>query len=137
VPEGFKFAFMVTDEITIKNFPGLPRFGGRRGTVNPNFLNPEMFKRLFLAPCEPFRSKIGPLMFEFSTFSKQDFEHGRDFVQALDKSLSELPKGWQYDVEIRNKGWLQPDYFAMLARTMSRTSTTTGRGCRRWGSRWR
>jgi hypothetical protein len=31
VPEGFKFAFKATDETTIKNFPGLPRFGNRRG----------------------------------------------------------------------------------------------------------
>ena len=62
VPESFKFAFKVTDEITIKSFPGLPRFGARKGMANANFLNPEMFKRLFLGPCEPFRSH----KFEFS-----------------------------------------------------------------------
>ncbi|MEP6670951.1 MAG: DUF72 domain-containing protein [Chthoniobacter sp.] len=38
VPERFKFAFKVTDEITIKNFPGLPRFGARKGMANTNFL---------------------------------------------------------------------------------------------------
>lgn len=25
-----------------------------------------------------------------------------------------LPRGWNYAVELRNKGWLQPEYFAML-----------------------
>jgi uncharacterized protein YecE (DUF72 family) len=31
VPDGFKFGFKVTDEITIKRFPNLPRFGARAG----------------------------------------------------------------------------------------------------------
>lgn len=114
VPEGFKFGFKVTDEITIKKIPGLPRFAERAGTTNPNFLNAEMFLRLFLGPCEGFRSKIGPLIFEFSTFHKHEFEHGRDFVTALDQFLGALPKGWEYGVEMRNKTWLQPEYFDML-----------------------
>ena len=114
VPDRFKFAFKVTDEITLKNFPNLPRFGVRAGTRNENFLNVEMFQRLFLGPCEPFRSKIGPLIFEFSTFHNHEFERGRDFVAALDQFLSALPKGWEYGVEIRNRAWLQPEYFAML-----------------------
>ncbi|MHA3775562.1 DUF72 domain-containing protein [Verrucomicrobiota bacterium sgz303538] len=87
VPEGFEFGFKVTDEVTIKKFPNLPRFGARAGTANPNFLNAEMFTRLFLGPCEEFQEKIGPLIFEFSTFHKQDFEKGRDFVAALDHFL--------------------------------------------------
>jgi hypothetical protein len=48
----------ITDEITIKQFPGLARFAARRGTVNPKFLNAEMCKRLFLGPCEAHHSKI-------------------------------------------------------------------------------
>jgi len=115
VPEGFKMAFKVTDDITIRTFPNLPRFGSRAGMVNPNFLNPEMFTRLFLEPCAPFRSKIGPLIFEFSQFHNKEIEHGRDFVAALDTFLSALPRGWQYGVEIRNKGWLVPEYFDMLS----------------------
>ena len=66
------------------------------------------------APCEAFRSKIGPLIFEFSTFHKHEFEHGRDFVAALDQFFEALPQGWEYGVEIRNKTWLAPEYFAML-----------------------
>ena len=67
VPDNFRFAFKVTDEITIKKFPNLSRFGERAGTVNSNFLDADLFRRLFLEPCEPYRSKIGPLIFEFST----------------------------------------------------------------------
>jgi uncharacterized protein YecE (DUF72 family) len=114
VPDGFRFTFKVTDEITIRRFPGLPRFGARAGTTNPNFLNAEMFRRLFLGPLEGYRSKVGPLIFEFSTFHQQDFQQGRDFVAALDQFLGALPRGWDFGVEMRNKTWLVPEYFAML-----------------------
>jgi uncharacterized protein YecE (DUF72 family) len=116
VPGDFLFAFKVTDEITIKKFTNLPRFGLRAGQVNENFLNADLFATAFLRPCEEFRKNIGLLMFEFSHFYPSDFQRGRDFVDALDHFLSNLPRGWPYGVEIRNKHFLHPEYFAMLAR---------------------
>jgi uncharacterized protein YecE (DUF72 family) len=116
VPADFQFGFKVTDEITIKKFPNLPRFGHRAGEKNEHFLNAKLFTDAFLGPCEPFRNQIGLLMFEFSRFYPSDYEHGRDFIADLDKFLGQLPKGWPYAVEMRNYKWLQPDYFACLAR---------------------
>lgn len=116
VPPGFRFTFKVTDEITIRKFPKLPRFGARAGQPNPFFLDPERFVTAFLGPCTPFRERVGVLIFEFSRFYPSDFERGRDFVAALDTFLSRLPRDWRYGVEIRNRGFLQPGYFAMLAR---------------------
>lgn len=116
VPEDFLFSFKVTDIITIKQFPDLPRFGNLAGKSNQYFLSADMFESAFLKPCEPFKKSIGLLMFEFSRFSPSDFARGRDFVEALDQFLAKLPKGWQYGVEIRNRNFLHPEYFAMLAR---------------------
>ena len=116
VPADFLFAFKVTDEITIKKFANLPRHGMRAGQPNVNFLNAELFVRAFLKPCEPFRKNIGLLMFEFSKFYPTDFARGRDFVEALDGFLEKLPGGWPYGIEIRNRNFLHPDYFAALAR---------------------
>ena len=116
VPADFQFGFKVTDEITVKKFPNLPRFGHRAGQPNENFLNADLFASAFLRPCEAIRPQVGLLMFEFSRFYKTDYEHGRDFVAALDTFLGRLPKGWPYAVEMRNQHWLQPDYFACLAR---------------------
>jgi uncharacterized protein YecE (DUF72 family) len=115
-PEDFLFGLKVTDAITIKKFPNLARFGDQAGKGNENFLNAELFVKAFLAPCEPVRAGIGLLMFEFSRFWKTDYQHGRDFVADLDKFLGALPKGWPYGVEMRNRNWLRPDYFASLAR---------------------
>jgi uncharacterized protein YecE (DUF72 family) len=116
VPADFQFALKVTDQITIKRFSNLPRFGRRAGEPNENFLNPGLFESAFLRPCDPFRLSIGLLIFEFSRFSRADYEHGRDFVAALDQFLGSLPKGWRYGVEIRNRNFLHPDYFATLSR---------------------
>jgi len=114
VPEDFRFTFKVTDDITLKRFTNLPRFGIKAGKPNENFLNAELFVNAFLRPCEPFRNNIGLIMFEFSRFYSTDYQHGRDFVAELDAFFSKLPKGWNYGVEIRNKDWLQPDYFSTL-----------------------
>jgi uncharacterized protein YecE (DUF72 family) len=116
VPNNFRFGFKVTDAVTIKKFPNLARFGAKAGQPNPNFLNAELFVGAFLKPCEEIREKVGVLMFEFSRFWPSDYEHGRDFVADLDKFLDELPKGWPYAIEMRNKHWLAPEYFGSLAR---------------------
>jgi uncharacterized protein YecE (DUF72 family) len=91
-PDGFLFAFKVTDAITIKKFANLPRFGDQACKPNENFLNAELFTKAFLGPCEPFRKNTGLLMFEFSRFWKGDYEHGRDFVADLISSLANFQK---------------------------------------------
>lgn len=115
VPDEFQFAFKVTDAITIKRFPNLDRFGEQAGKRNENFLNAALFATDFLRPCEAIRSRVGLLMFEFSRFWETDYQHGRDFVAALDQFLGALPQGWPYGVEMRNRNWLKPPYFECLA----------------------
>jgi len=116
VPADFLFTFKVTDEITIKKFPQLPRFGARAGELNPHFLNADLFTTAFLTPFENFRSQVGVFIFEFSKFYPSDFARGRDFIDLLDQFLGRLPTGWRYGVEIRNRNFLQPEYFDVLAR---------------------
>ncbi len=114
VPADFQFGFKVTDEITVKKFTNLPRFGVRAGKPNENFLNADLFAKAFIKPCEPFKKNLGILLFEFSKFYPSDYQHGRDFVADLDKFFSHLPAGWPYGVEIRNMNFLHPDYFSIL-----------------------
>ena len=114
VPDGFKFAYKVTDTITVKKFPNMPRFGERAGKANANFLNANLFWEAYAQRFEPFRDKVGLFMFEFSKFYPSDYAHGRDFIADLDHFLEHLPKRYPYGVEMRNKHWLEPDYFAVL-----------------------
>jgi uncharacterized protein YecE (DUF72 family) len=115
-PDDFRFAFKVTDEITLKKFTNLPRFGPRAGKANQNFLNADLFASSFLLPCESIRARVGLLIFEFSHFYNSDFARGRDFLEVLDAFLSRLPTGWPYGVEIRNRYFLRPEYFDTLRR---------------------
>jgi len=116
VPPDFLFGLKVTDAITLRRFPNLPRSGVKAGQRNADFLNADLFATAFLNPCEAIRRNIGVLMFEFSRFYSTDYKHGSEFVADLDAFLSRLPKGWPYAVEMRNKHWLQPEYFDCLAR---------------------
>lgn len=116
VPDDFRFAFKVTDVITIKKYPKLDRFGELAGQLNENFLNADLFIESFLRPCEAIRPKVGVLMFEFSRFWPADYGHGREFIAELDAFLGRLPAGWPYGIELRNRNWLHPEYFACLGR---------------------
>ena len=116
VPADFQFGFKVTDEITLKKYPNLPRFGQRAGQPNEHFLQAEVFERAFLQPCASIRSRVGILILEFSRFFPADYEHGRQFVADLDSFLAKLPPGWPYAIEMRNKHWLEQEYFDCLAR---------------------
>jgi len=115
VPDDFQFSFKVTDTITIKKFPNLPKFGMRAGEVNQDFLNADLFAEAFLKTCEPYRNKVGLLMFEFGRFYKTDFSVA-EFSQALDTFFGKLPKDWPYGIEIRNRDYLVPEYFGVLAK---------------------
>ena len=116
VPEGFRFSFKVTDEITLRRFPRLPRFGPRRGTENVHYLDADLFADAFLGRLAPHREKVGMLIFEFSHFHPGEYARGRNFVADLDRFLGQLPRGWDYGVEIRNRTFLHPEYFEALAR---------------------
>src|SRR5258708_410957 len=52
VPSDFRFGLKVTDEVTVKKFPNLDRFGERAGKPNGNFLNANLFNDAFLGSCE-------------------------------------------------------------------------------------
>jgi uncharacterized protein YecE (DUF72 family) len=116
VPPDFRFGFKVTDLITLRRFPNLPRFGARKGMSNEHFLDAGLFADRFLAPCEAIRGQVGIVMFEFSRFSRSDYAEGGGFLAELDSFLAKLPAGWPYGVELRNSEWLGPEYFACLAR---------------------
>jgi uncharacterized protein YecE (DUF72 family) len=114
VPDGFRLSFKVTDEITVKKFPNLERFGDRAGTDNEHFLDAGIFLDAFLGPLSPHRAKTGVLIFEFSAFYPTHFARLRDFIAALDTFLAQLPSNWQYAVEIRNANLLRAEYFEVL-----------------------
>lgn len=117
-PDTFRFGLKVTEEVTVFKYPKLARYGKRAGTDNPHFLDAAYFRDHFLPPLDPIRSKLGPLMLEFSQFYPGTLASGGEFVDRLEKFFRELalPEDIQLAVEIRNKNWIDPRYFEALSR---------------------
>jgi uncharacterized protein YecE (DUF72 family) len=113
--DGFRLSLKVTDRITIKRYPSLPRFGELAGTQNPDFLNADLFNESFLRPIESLKKKRGVIIFEFSTFRENSGITYNGFVALIDKFLGSLPKGYEYAVEVRNRSFLREEYLKVLA----------------------
>jgi uncharacterized protein YecE (DUF72 family) len=115
-PQTLLFGLKVPEEITVPKWPGHARYGARAGQENPSFLDHRLFDAAFARPLEPYRDRIATMMFEFGTFAKAVFPNAAAFCEQLDSFLGALPGGFHYGVEIRNREYLGPDYFGMLAR---------------------
>ncbi|MCB0339054.1 MAG: DUF72 domain-containing protein, partial [Bdellovibrionales bacterium] len=57
-----------------------------------------------------------PFVFQFQTLSKEFAEFPDRFFAPLDAFLEQLPKDFQYAIEIRNREFLSPAYFEILNR---------------------
>lgn len=117
-PESFRFGLKVTEKITVFEYPKLKRYGKDAGMRNEDFLNASLFLDRFLGPLEAHRDRLGPIIFEFSQFYPPMGVRGSEFVDKLNAFFTALAlkSEYQFGVEIRNANWLQPGYFAMLAR---------------------
>ncbi len=113
--DDFQLSLKVTDRITIKRYPNIPRFGPLAGTENPDFLNHELFEDAFLRPLERLKKKRGTIIFEFSAFHPASGVTADMFISLLGQFLAKLPSGYAYAVETRNREFLTSDYLAMLS----------------------
>jgi len=112
--DNFTISLKVTDRITVKRYPNLPRHGAMAGKENPDFLNVELFEDAFLRPVEALRKKRGVIIFEFSAFYPNSGITYDGFVRLIDEFLSRLPAQYSYAIEVRNREFLTAEYLAML-----------------------
>jgi uncharacterized protein YecE (DUF72 family) len=110
----FKISLKVTDRITIKRYPNLPRHGASAGKENPDFLNIELFEDAFLRPIEALKQKRGVIIFEFSTFYPNSGVTYERFTEMIDGFLERLPKNYSYAIELRNREFLTEEYLTMV-----------------------
>jgi uncharacterized protein YecE (DUF72 family) len=97
-PDGFLFAAKVPQTITHEQV--LVDCGGE-------------FKK-FLATMDLLGEKLGPLLFQFPYFNRQAFPSVNEFLARLTPFLKELPQGYRFAVEVRNKNWLVPPLVEVL-----------------------
>jgi uncharacterized protein YecE (DUF72 family) len=68
----------------------------------------------FLETMDLMGDKLGPLLFQFGYFNKMAFKSGKEFLARLEAFLRKLPQGYRFAVEIRNKQWLNAEFFDLL-----------------------
>ncbi len=113
--DGFRVSLKVTDRITVKRYPTLPRHGANAGKENPDFLNVGLFEDAFLKPLEELKKKRGVIIFEFSTFYPSSGVTYGHFMESIDNFLSRLPGNCAYAIELRNREFLTEEYLRMLS----------------------
>lgn len=109
-PASLRFVLKAPEEITVERFPRHPRYGPRAGLDNPLFLDAGAFTAQFLEPLQPYRERLGPLIFEFGRRGTGPAE----FTAGLDGFLDRLPDSFRYAVEVRNRELLGRPYFDCL-----------------------
>jgi uncharacterized protein YecE (DUF72 family) len=68
----------------------------------------------FLETVDLMGDKLGPLLFQFGYFNKTAFKSGKEFLARMAPFLQKLPKGYRFELEIRNKQWLTAEFFDLL-----------------------
>ena len=68
----------------------------------------------FLKTMDLLGDKLGPLLLQFPYFNKQAFPQAQDFVARLSSFLAQLPRGYAYAVELRNKYWINSRLLDLL-----------------------
>ena len=69
---------------------------------------------IFLQNIAGLGKRLGTLVLQFPYFSKKHFANIGPFLEKLDRFLSDLPDGFSYGVEIRNRNWLKKEYAELL-----------------------
>src|SRR4051812_13051080 len=64
-PADLLFAFKVPEDLTVARWPSHARYGERAGQPNKEFLNPDVFTRLFSRRLGPYADRVATLIFEF------------------------------------------------------------------------
>jgi uncharacterized protein YecE (DUF72 family) len=92
------------------------RSGGRPGEPNPEFLNARLFAEEMLGPFrEVFREHTGPFILQFPPVPRSMRMAAPVFAGKLERFLADLPKDFQYAVELRDPALLTSDYRDALA----------------------
>jgi uncharacterized protein YecE (DUF72 family) len=112
LPEGFPCCPKAPAAVTAPTLQGMGRH-----SANPDFLS---VPRVLAEFIEPFARSLshhcGPFIFQFSPPVGPKHTDATPFIDALDRFLEQLPRDFQYAVEIRDKWALTDPYKDVLVR---------------------
>jgi uncharacterized protein YecE (DUF72 family) len=68
----------------------------------------------FLEAMSRLGKRLGTLVLQFPYFSKKHFSKAGQFLEKLDRFLDDLPEGFKYGVEVRNRSWIKAELADLL-----------------------
>lgn len=109
LPEDFRAAIKVWQQVTMPGYPKHPRYGDKAGQRNPDFLNAELFAEAVHAPTlDAFATNMGPWIVEIAP-SPSPLELGW-FCEKLGSFLRDAPRDFPFAVELRDRKLLTKQY---------------------------
>ncbi|MGB5192950.1 MAG: DUF72 domain-containing protein [Polyangiales bacterium] len=113
LPEGFRAAMKVWQQVTMPGYPKHPRYGNDAGKRNPDFLNAALFAESVHAPVlAAFARHMGPWIVEIAP---SPFPIDPDwFCDRLGAFLRDVPRDFPFAVELRDRKLLTERYARTL-----------------------
>ena len=112
LPDGFKACAKAPAAVTSTTI-GPPD----SAAPNSDFMSVDRLVDEQLTPFSlSFRDHTGPFILEFPPFPRYSRMEPANFLGRLDRFLGQLPRDFQYAVELRDERLLTPEYRAILAR---------------------
>jgi uncharacterized protein YecE (DUF72 family) len=113
LPDDFRAAMKVWQQVTMPGYPRHPRYGEKAGTRNPDFLNPELFSEAVHAPTlQAFSKHMGPWIVEIAP-SPTPLDPTW-FNEKLGAFLDAVPRDFPFAVELRDRKLLNAAYARTL-----------------------
>jgi len=109
-PDGFKLAAKFPRSIV---HAGQGKQPDASRLLVPSFVQADTER--FLGAMQRLGDRCGPLVLQFPYFNRTAFADRGPFLERLDAYLGQLPGGFRYAVELRNKGWVDAALLTLLA----------------------
>jgi uncharacterized protein YecE (DUF72 family) len=114
VPSSFRFLVKAHEACSVRRYPRHARYGTKRGTLNPHYLDPGYARDAVVGPVQSgLGEKLGALLFQFPPLA--ELEAPEAFADALGAFLGALHRGVTYAVELRTPALLSSRYGDALA----------------------
>ncbi len=121
VPTDFRFLVKGHEHITLPRFPDHPRYGARRGELNPRFLDPAYAAEEVLWPTfEGLGGTLSAVLLQFAPQPMAVYGGPDRFASRLHRFLDALPNEVPVAIELRNPELLTSAYAAARLATHSR-----------------
>lgn len=111
VSDHFKFTIKVPNSITLTHYYNKSKKDPL--VQNPHFLSPALFEN-FLSQIDAFKGVLGPLLFQFEYLNKNKMPDQKQFLDALETFIKNIPQTIDYAIEVRNPQYINAAYFDFL-----------------------